>query len=269
MIYTVFEKFYKNIYSFYFLEYTNLSIVSRTWRRILCENSSFIEFHPNTPLHVFTNVLSYRKAMQKKYDMVWIERCLVLDDELLSEIMSSIVSKDIELIGENSLRILPRNAVVMRDDGNSGNSGGNGNGNSGGNSGGNSVGGGGVAPLVIMFDCWKLWNVNNITGLSPKSVVYIQINTLRSTKEERTAKAKFLSFCVKNGRFMWKKLKEMKIKCFWVLKKPENSTVSVSVNKKFKIEFFMVKRGTQRTGIKWFNKGIAVYENQILLYRKN
>ena len=255
MIYTVFEKFYKNIYSFHFLEYTNLSIVSRTWRRILCENSSFIEFHPNTPLHVFTNVLSYRKAMQKKYEMVWIERCLVLDDELFNEIMSSIVSKDIELIGENSLRILPRNAVVMRDDGN-GNSDNSGRGNSGGG-------------LVIMFDCWKLWNVNNITGLSPKSVVYIQINTLRSTKEERTAKAKFLSFCVKNGRFMWKKLKEMEIKCFWVMKKPENGTVTLSVNKRFKIEFYMVKRGTQRTGIKWFNKGIAVYENQTLLYRKN
>ena len=250
MIYTVFEKFYKNIYSFHFLEYTNLSIVSRTWRRILCENSSFIEFHPNTPLHVFTNVLSYRKAMQKKYEMVWIERCLVLDDELLNEIMSSIVSKDIELIGENSLRILPRNAVVMRDDGN-GNSDNSGRGNSGGGVGG--VGGGGG-------------------GLSPKSVVYIQINTLRSTKErtiQRTAKAKFLSFCVKNGRFMWKKLKEMEIKCFWVMKKPENGTVTLSVNKKFKIEFYMVKRGTQRTGIKWFNKGIAVYENQILVYRKN
>ena len=250
MIYTVFEKFYKNIYSFHFLEYTNLSIVSRTWRRILCENSSFIEFHPNTPLHVFTNVLSYRKDMQKKYEMVWIHGFLVLDDELLTEIMGSIVMKEIELIGENSLRILPRNAVIMRGDG-SGNS---------------------NDPLVIMFDCWKLWNVNNITGLSPKSVVYIQINTLRSTKErtiQRTAKAKFLSFCVKNGRFMWKKLKEMEIKCFWVMKKTENGTVTLSVNKRFKIEFFMVKRGTQRTGIKWFNKGIAVYENQTLLYRKN
>ena len=158
--------------------------VCQLWRKLMCLKTTDLVFLPYSPASVIRSALGYRVQLGITLKYITFKKCSDLDDLLLAQIIASVNFHHLILIRCDNLTVRPQNSQVLLRRG--------------------------PFPRFLTPGCWSFYHSNQLSDMSPESIVEIQMNCFKYA-EEAVAKIRFFSFCSRNARPMYNAMKENKV----------------------------------------------------------